>query len=280
MTLAQLHTFFKESLSEQYPREEVQSFFELLAAHYLHFNRAQLILEKEALILAELLQIFKAAIDRLNNQEPIQYIIGQTEFYGLPLKVTPDTLIPRPETEELVDWIVNDTDSSDPIKVLDLCTGSGCIAIALAHAMPHASVSALDISEGALKVARDNALQVSVAVNFTSADVLKGIPFDEKFDVIVSNPPYVRELEKAKMAANVLDHEPSQALFVPDNDPLVFYRAIATFAQTHLTRTGALYLEINEYLSKETKLLLADLGFEQIEVKTDLFGKKRMIKCG
>lgn len=279
MTVGQLHIDFITQLTPLYPKEEAQALFEVLAAHFLKLNRAQLVLSKSETLSLKAETSLKDALVRLKEQEPIQYIIGETEFYGLLLKVTPATLIPRPETEELVHWIVQDYRGESPLGILDLCTGSGCIAIALATTLKQAKVAAVDISEPAIQVAKQNALSHGAVVRFTLGDVLKENNDTQEFDVIVSNPPYVRNSERAQMAANVLEHEPSEALFVTNEDPLIFYRAIGRYAQNHLNKGGALYLEINEYLSKEMHLLLSELGFGHIEIKTDMYGKKRMIKC-
>jgi release factor glutamine methyltransferase len=216
---------------------------------------------------------------RLKNAEPIQYILGETEFYGLKLKVNPSVLIPRPETEELVDWIVQSKLPAN-CNVLDIGAGSGCIALAIKNQLKKAKVSGLDISENAIETARHNALENRLEVDFFQADILNHSDFiDQKFDVVVSNPPYIRESEKPLMHSNVLDFEPEKALFVPDADPLLFYRTIAEFARKYLKKYGSLFFEINENLGTETVGLLADFGFSDIEIRKDINGKNRMVKC-
>ena len=231
---------------------------------------------------------FKEAIKRLNNHEPIQYIIGKTEFYSLLFKVNEAVLIPRPETEELVDWIISKFRiQNSELKILDIGTGSGCIAISLAKNLPNAKVFALDVSKEALNVAKANAWQNDVEVEFIEADILNwkqeagnmNLDFkDLNLDIIVSNPPYVRASEKEQMKPNVLAHEPDLALFVKDEDSLLFYRNITQFASQFLNTKGQLFFEINEYLGNDMFKLLNDKGFIDIELKQDIFAKDRMIK--
>ena len=236
------------------------------------------------------LQQFEKALQRLLQQEPIQYVLGDTEFFGYPFQVNQHTLIPRPETEELVAWIIEDMKNKNqansqqkPLKstitILDIGTGSGCIPISLAKELPQAKVSSIDVSEEALQVARKNSALNKVAVNFIQQDILKAENLQEKYDVIVSNPPYVRELEKEQMHQNVLDFEPELALFVQNDDPLIFYRKIAQLAKNALIENGKLYFEINEYLPEEMVSLLEEIGYQNIELKKDIFGKFRMCKA-
>jgi len=273
-----------------YPSEEIQSFLSILSEEYLSMSRLELALNPEKEVSEEVFDQFQHAILRLKKNEPIQYIIGKTDFYGLPFKVNKHTLIPRPETEELVDWILTDEKlplANDALSVLDIGTGSGCIAISLAKNLPNSKVHAVDISEGALNIARENAVLNQVDVEMFQMDVLntKSLPITsegveaKKYDIIVSNPPYVRELERKLMQPNVVEHEPKTALFVPDQDPLVFYRAISRLSKTHLKRGGALFFEINESLKSELKESLIDEGFRKIETKQDIYGKDRMIRC-
>lgn len=282
MQLKELKKYFVSELSGAYPSEEVQSFFNLLAEFILKYTRLDITLKLAEVISEENQRQFQEAMVRLKKFEPIQYIIGETEFYGLVFKVTPATLIPRPETEELVQWIVDaykTLDSSKITRMLDIGTGSGCIAIALAKSLAHAQVSALDFSEAALEVARNNAQTNRASVSFIELDILSANTLPGTFDLIVSNPPYVRELEKEMMQANVLSFEPASALFVSDSDPLLFYRKIAELAKLHLTPNGRLFFEINEYLSKELVKLLETIGYSEIRVKKDIFGKDRMLSC-
>jgi release factor glutamine methyltransferase len=280
MTLTQLKSSFTNTLSGTYPPEEIQSFFNWLTESYLGYSRFEVSVKGEEAVSTATIAKFSEALQRLQNYEPIQYIIGETEFYGLPFKVTPATLIPRPETEELVAWIVSECRIQDSgFRILDIGTGSGCIAISVAKNMQDAQVSALDISAEALQVANQNALHNKVDITFFQSDILKTETLPQQYDIIVSNPPYVRILEKEMMQANVLEHEPETALFVSNKDPLLFYRAIAKLATTHLSDRGTLYFEINEYLGEELKQLLELEGFAEIELKKDIFGKHRMLKC-
>ncbi len=218
-------------------------------------------------------------VSRLLKDEPIQYIFGIADFYGMEFKVTPDVLIPRTETAELVDIIVRDWAGKADLNVADLCTGSGCIAVALARNLPFASVTAIDISEAALAVARENSVSLKTNVRFVREDVLTLSPLRESFDIIVSNPPYITEKEKAAMEPNVLDHEPALALFVPDSDPLKFYKPISRFAAGSLASGGMVYFEINPDYAREISKCLDDLGFEDIEVIKDTYAKNRFIKA-
>ncbi len=283
MTLKELKTDFKKSLTGLYPWEEIQSFFNILSESYLNFSRIEIALNPEKEISKEAAEKFQKALFRLKNNEPIQYIIGETEFYGLLFKVNKHTLIPRPETEELVEWIVLDQKpiirNSQLTTILDIGTGSGCIAISLAKNFPNSKISALDISEEALKIARENAEMNEVEVEFFQTDILNVEILPKQFDIILSNPPYVRELEKKEMQQNVLKFEPDSALFVKDEDSLLFYRAISQLAKTHLKPNGKLFFEINEYLANELIQLLKSEDFQDIEVKKDIFGKYRMLKC-
>jgi len=216
---------------------------------------------------------------RLKNFEPIQYILGETEFYGLKLAVNPFVLIPRPETEELVQWIIK-SQLPENCKILDIGTGSGCIALALKNELKNAEVFGTDISENALVVARQNAIKNNLDVDFFQADILKWEKIDWKtFDVIVSNPPYIRESEKKLIHPNVINHEPASALFVADSNPLVFYRSIAIFAKKQLSGNGLLFFEINENLGSEMKKMLICFGFSEIEIRKDINRKNRMVCC-
>ena len=215
-------------------------------------------------------------VERIMNDEPIQYVFGNAYFYGLKLKVTSDTLIPRPETAELVDIIVHENTAKD-LRVLDLCTGSGCIAVALARNLPFAQVTATDLSAAALAVARENARTLRADVDFIQADILKGEPADAgPFDIIVSNPPYIARSERRSMEANVLAHEPAMALFVPDSDPLMFYRAVLRYAAGGaLAPRGKLYFEVNPLFADALVAMAQNEGFSSVEIARDSFGKRR-----
>ena len=222
-------------------------------------------------------------ITRLQNGEPVQYVLGEADFAGRTFHVEPGVLIPRPETAELCQWIeeeVSSLEANDPKQILDICTGSGCIAITLGFTLPNSEVTGWDISEDALRIAQGNVEMLKARnVRIEYQDALMLPKTAETADIIVSNPPYICEKEKADMEKNVLEHEPSIALFVPDEDPLKFYRAIAEYASSALKSEGALYFEINPIYEKETREMLQSLGFKDIETKEDAFGKKRMMKA-
>ena len=280
MLLSQLKIKFLHLLKDDYPVQEVNSFFNLLMESYLGMNRLDFALKPGKEISLEEKEKFESAIHKLSLHEPIQYIIGETEFFGLKFKVNKNVLIPRPETEELVQWILDDVvESMKPsnLKILDIGTGSGCIAISLAKHLPNAEIFALDISEKAITTARENAALNKVNVNFIQADILNLETLTGKFDVIVSNPPYVRELEKVEMHRNVLDNEPELALYVKDTDPLIFYGIITKLAQAGLQKNGNLYFEINQYLANETEEILKNSSFKT-ELKKDIFGNYRMLR--
>ena len=281
MTLKQIRHIFQETLEGLYVKEEIDSFFYLLIDAYFNISRIQLAINPDCKVDSNLELL--NALELLKKQKPIQYILGETEFYGLPFKVREHVLIPRPETEELVTWVINHTKGSQSINILDIGTGSGCIAITLAKKIPKAKVCALDVSVEALQIAKQNAALNNVEIDFIEASILNSetwssVFLNSKFDIIVSNPPYVRELEKLEMKTNVLDNEPHLALFVKDENPLVFYEAISNFAKMHLNDNGLLFFEINEYLGTDMVRLLNEKGFLNIELKQDLFKKDRMLK--
>ncbi len=280
MTLRQLKRTFLSELNAIYPNTEIESFFYLLVESILNLKRVDIALNIDNDI--DISPKFHEAINALVKQKPIQYILGNTEFFGLYFEVNESVLIPRPETEELVHWICTDyIENSKQINLIDIGTGSGCIAISLAKKIANIQVTALDVSESALQIAKKNAQINEVNVQFVTENILHPISnkLNSKFDIIVSNPPYIRELEKKEIQKNVLDNEPHLALFVTDKNPLLFYNAIANFALKHLRATGTLYLEINQYLGKETINLLKNKGFNRTELKQDIFGADRMIKC-
>lgn len=287
MKLKVLQHIFHNELDSLYGKDEVDSFFFILMEEFLNMNRLALSLQTNFIISKEEESLFFEALSKLKFEQPIQYILGKTEFFGLPFKVNEHTLIPRPETEELVGFVIKSLPSlsleSNSLKILDIGTGSGCIAISIAKSVTNAEVIAMDISQQALKVARENALMNDVNITFIESDILNESLWDSKFkdfefDVIVSNPPYVRQLEKSEMNKNVLNNEPHLALFVDDEDPLVFYRAIAKCASQYLKRAGQLYFEINQYLGVEMIDLLDAFGFQNIDLKKDIHGNDRIIK--
>jgi len=285
MTLQELKSTFLIELSRIYPKEEILSFLFLLVHHKLKLTRADIAIKPGKIIENSSLPFFLNALAKLKDEEPIQYIIGETEFYGLSFKVDPNVLIPRPETEELVNWILSEFKfQNSESNILDIGTGSGCIAITLAKHLPKAQVYAVDISKQALQMATKNANQNNVNVQFTELDILNpnvvlSTVKSLEYDIIVSNPPYVREIEKQEIQNNVLQNEPHQALFVKDENPLIYYDKIADFAKLNLTSQGVLFLEINQYLGKETEALLQQKGYKNTELRKDIFGNDRMIKA-
>lgn len=280
MKLKDFRTFFNNELSELYPKKEVDAFFFRSVEAILDLQIMDVFMKENTNIEKENLSILQIIIGRLKLEEPIQYILGTTEFYGYTFNVNPGVLIPRSETEELIGWI-KETYTSNPEKlsILDIGTGSGCIAITLKKEISNAEVSAMDISEKAIKTATKNASSNNVSVNFIEHDILSKASIECNFDVIVSNPPYVRNLEKEEIKNNVLNNEPHLALFVEDDNPLIFYKRIADFAKEHLKKDGTLFFEINQYLGEETKQMLLDKGFKDVVLKKDLFGNDRMIKA-
>lgn len=257
---------------------EVDSLIFLIFEKMRGYSRTQFLLASEELSQEELLQI-NEIVARLKNHEPIQYILGETEFYGLSFYTVPGVLIPRPETEELVQWIIRDFNRSAP-AILDIGTGTGCIAISLRKNLPQSTVLACDISPICLETTRRNVQLNAVEVSVFEYDVINQIPevsFPE-LDIIVSNPPYIRETEKTLMQKNVLEYEPEMALFVSDENPLIFYERIADFALIYLRKGGLLYFEINEAFGSECLIMLQDKGFSEIILKKDINGKDRMIR--
>lgn len=280
MNLKELKDHFFKRLGDVYPVEEIQSFFYILCDSLLKYSRFEVSLNANTNIDSSIEVQFSNITERLLKQEPIQYILGETEFYGHTFKVNKYTLIPRPETEELVDWIIFQHKHLDSnLKILDIGTGSGCIPISIAKELKQAKIYAVDISEGALKVAIQNAQYNNVEVSFKQVDILQTKSLETEYDIIISNPPYVRELEKNEMKPNVLDYEPETALFVSNENPLMFYEKIAKLSLENLKAGGWLYFEINEYLPEEMENLLKDLGFLEIELKKDFRQVPRMIRC-
>ena len=260
----------------------------LLMSHITGLSMTQLLAERDFCLSEEQQKWYVEAIERLKNNEPLQHVMGQCEFYGRKFKCDGRALVPRPETEELIEWIISMHNAQctvhNSFNILDIGTGTGCIALSLAKELAEAEVTALDISAEALSLARENAEILEVEnVVFVEGDILnmddKHVVAKDKYTVIVSNPPYVRECEKKDMEANVLDYDPHTALFVSDEDPLIFYRAIGEFGLTHLKNRGALYFEINQYLGRETCDLLIAMGYRNVEMREDINGNPRMIKA-
>lgn len=291
MLLKEIKNIFHLELNGLYRKEEVDSFFYILIEHYLSLERFVLALQPDLSITKGEEQPLFEALAQLKLNRPIQYIIGKMTFMDLDFEVDDNVLIPRPETEELVRWILEEAqrarveirarkkeNENSELKILDIGTGSGCIAISLAKNIPEAKVYALDISKGALEIAHRNAVKNETIVEFIKASILEAPELQDGFDFIVSNPPYVREIEKNEMEKNVLENEPDLALFVSNENPLVFYKAITQFAKGHLNTNGTLFLEINQYLAKETRAILEQHNFSEIELRKDMFDNDRMLK--
>lgn len=262
-----------DALGGRYAAAELETIKKALCLEYLGISAVSFYTKEKLTADTEKLD---GALHRLAKGEPLQYVIGTTPFCGLTFKVDGRVLIPRPETAELVDWVAEDAAPGG--SLLDVGTGSGCIAISLAHRLPGWKVQGWDISEGALEMARDNNTLNGTEVEFRKVDILKAEP-DYRFDVIVSNPPYVLEREKAQMEDTVLQFEPHLALFVSDSDPLIFYRAISEFGKKTLVPGGRLYFEINPLEASALREMLEQAGYHNVELRNDIFGKLRMIKA-
>ena len=280
MNIKSLKTIFFTELQTIHEDSEIESFFFILTEFIHNLKRIDFSLHPDFEVSETDLEKWKTIISELKTEKPIQYITGEVWFYGLRFEVNENTLIPRPETEELVEWIVDALKiKGKGQRVVDIGTGSGCIPIALKQEIPSAQVSAIDVSEKALEMARKNAINNDVEINFTHQNILETESLDGKYNIIVSNPPYVRNLEKQEIKKNVLDFEPHLALFVADSDALLFYRKIAQLALKSLSPKGKLFFEINQYLGEETVELLTKLGFKNIELRKDFVGNDRMICC-
>lgn len=291
MLLKNYKFHFFNSLKNIQDEQEIESFFFILTEYLHNLKRVDVALNPNFELSEDDVEKWNAILTELQKEKPIQYITGEAWFYGLKFEVNENTLIPRPETEELVEWILNSpiAQHPTPITILDIGTGTGCIPISLKTNLPQANVSAIDVSEKALEVAKRNAVSNKVEINFIQTNILEvedlsKLPLPNAqnllpLDIIVSNPPYVRNLEKEEIKKNVLDYEPHLALFVEDADALLFYRKIAQLALKNLAPNGLLFFEINQYLGKETVELLENLGFKNIELKKDIYGNDRMIKC-
>lgn len=271
-----IERYFFSELKDLYPDGEIRMFIRLLFEAYMGWGLTALLLHHDDTINQSDLLRFHWAAEDLRNHRPIQHIIGHCEFCDCTINVSPDVLIPRPETAEMVDWITSNWKNGAPHRIVDLCTGSGCIAIALKRRFLKTSVNAVDVSSAALSLAQKNAITNGTDIQFIESNLLTEDPLTGSYDLIVSNPPYIRLSERADMSANVLDFEPSIALFVPDNDPLLFYRRICTLALLHLNTDGLLVLEINEHWGQETCALLNESGLIS-HIHNDFNGKPRMI---
>jgi release factor glutamine methyltransferase len=281
MKIKQYRTQFIKELSPFYDAYEAESFFYLILEDKHKLRQIDLALNHELNFSESDFVVWNSLLGQLKKEVPIQYLLGKTSFYGLDFEVNENVLIPRPETEELVEWIINEnskTDKTKKLKILDIGTGSGCIAISLAKNLPNAEVYGVDISKKAIVTAKRNAVRNNVDVTFVFLDILKTEKLRFNYDIIISNPPYVRNLEKEEIKKNVLDYEPHLALFVDDNDALVFYRKIAALAKNGLLENGQLFFEINQYLGKEMTDLLETMDFKNIELKKDIYDHDRMMK--
>lgn len=274
--MEQSRNIMRQSLQSLYDTREINNITDCVLEQLLHTDRTHLLMERSSILSESVHQQIEAIAMRLHSGEPLQYILGTAPFYGMDLHVSPAVLIPRPETEELVEWILSENDMS-PRRVLDMGTGSGCIALALAQNRPSWSVEAIDISNEALDLARKNADENGIKVDFRQQDILQIPSQQEIYDIIVSNPPYITPSEKEQMHCNVLDFEPHLALFVPEDDPLLFYRAIARFASTALKPGGQLYFEINRQFGQETLNMIKQESTLQPTLRKDISQNDRMI---
>jgi release factor glutamine methyltransferase len=286
MKIKEYRTQFIQELTPIYDAGEAESFFYLIVEEKHQLKRIDLALHPDLVFSEAEIVVWNSILEQLKQEIPVQYLLGKTSFYGLDFEVNENVLIPRPETEELVEWILKrqkpnpeTSGESKNLKILDIGTGSGCIAISLAKNLPNATVFAIDVSEKALATARKNAENNFVNVTFINQNILETEDLGQQFDIIVSNPPYVRNLEKEEIKKNVLDNEPHLALFVEDNDALIFYKKIAELAQKNLSENGQLYFEINQYLGKEMVDLLEKMNFAAIELRKDIYGNDRIIRA-
>ncbi|WP_299471626.1 peptide chain release factor N(5)-glutamine methyltransferase [Mucilaginibacter sp.] len=285
-TIKDVFLSFQQGLNKVYDTREIEAIALLVLEEITDMSRAKIKAFPEDDVPGEAAEKIQGILEELKTGRPVQYILGNTEFYGLNFLVNPATLIPRPETEELVEWTLSSVSSlklavGSSVSILDIGTGSGCIAISLKKNLPNAKVTAIDISPEALHTAKQNAVINDVEVEFIEQDILN-TKFEiehSKFEIIISNPPYVTLIDKAQMHQNVTGFEPHTALFVPENDPLIFYKAIADFAVKQLSENGLLFFEINENFGKETVELLTDKGFTDIELRKDMSGRDRMMKA-
>ncbi len=271
--------YIREELKGVFPLTGITAISGMILNALRGYSLTDMVVKEEEILTVRETDRVKEIVARLSHHEPIQYILGYTQFWGIPIRVNPSVLIPRPETEELVDWIVRE-EMAGPLRITDIGTGSGCIALALKKAFPLSEVEGCDFSKEALSLARENAKANNLQLTFFQADILnweKSASWNFA-DIIVSNPPYVTPGEKELMQPNVIRYEPQTALFVPEDDPLVYYRKILELARNQLNSGGKVYLEINEHFGKEMEILLTGSGFGQVEIRNDLQGKQRMAR--
>lgn len=278
-TIAEARNYIKTELKELYPERELQSLIKIILSQTSKIPSTTILAYPETKLEVDVWHKISKICSDLKKFRPIQYIIGTTEFYGLTLELNKHTLIPRQETEELVDLIIKENNHTEPV-ILDIGTGSGAIAVSLSKNISKSIVTGTDISDSALEIARSNALSLDCNIKFLKDDILNTkLRHKSHFDIIVSNPPYVRELERREMNKNVLDYEPESALFVSDNDPLIFYRAIAEVSWAMLKKEGRIYCEINEALGKETAQLFKNYHYSDIRIIKDINNKDRIISA-
>jgi len=283
MTLNEARTVLTKELKNVYDSDELRNIIELVIEHITNMSRAEQVKNKVPYLTCTQLENLDAITERLKKNEPVQHVLGEAWFAGMKFKVNKNVLIPRPETEELVDWIVKESKNSKVKSqiIIDIGTGSGCIPITIKKKLPEANVSAIDVCSEALFTATENAIQLNADVDFLLLDFLDEEKWNElgQYDIIVSNPPYVKQSEINTMHERVKEFEPHLALFVPDNDALLFYKKLAAFSKRHLNPTGSLFVEINESLGEQVVNLFQSAGFANIELRKDMQGKDRMIKA-
>lgn len=280
-TIEEISSYLKKGLKDIFSEREVSIITQELILKRFNWNKTDFIINKQNRLSESDLLFFRSSLKRLQANEPLQYVLGSTFFYDLEIKTDKRGLIPRPETEELVDWVVNSYKENSEIKVLDLCTGSGCIALAIKSQLPKSKISGVDVSKEALSLANENASNLDLEVTFLEQDILESTLklSKTKFDCWVSNPPYIPESDKADMADNVLKYEPGLALFVDNHLPIIFYERIAEHGLRHIKKGGSLFFEIHECFGQEVTFLLKNKGYVDVEIRKDLQGKDRMVKA-
>ncbi|PWH87177.1 peptide chain release factor N(5)-glutamine methyltransferase [Brumimicrobium oceani] len=276
-TVNEMIGHFSEKLNDIFTEREKKQIAKMFLMHYMQYDASEILLNKDSTIPQGVEEKLENSIIQINKGKPVQYVLGWTHFYGLDLITDRRALIPRPETEELVNWIVDTWQGRSP-KILDVGTGSGCIALSLKSAISKSNVFGVDVIQNALDLANENAIQLKINVQFDFANALKLHDYSHyKWDLIVSNPPYIPLDNKEQMKDHVLDFEPESALFVPNNNPLLYYKAISLYARDHLVPKGSLFFEVHEEMAKDVEAVLKSYGFNQIEIRQDLQGKDRMI---
>lgn len=278
MNLVQIKEQYLLELANIYDVREIESFFDVIVEDLMQLNRMEVGFKKNETLDPLKEKEFTSILEALKTKQPLQYILGHAWFYGRSFNVNPSVLIPRPETEELVQWIIQSTNKKDALEMLDIGTGSGCIPITLKIELPNTKISAIDISADSLNTATANATLHKTAIQFQQLDILTTNQLSRHYDVIISNPPYIPEKEKSAMHENVLEHEPHLALFVPNEDPLLFYKKITALAENHLNKNGLLFFEIHYDQADAIQQMISQHGFE-VELRKDIYGQDRMIKA-